>query len=167
MATVPILLKVFNTFVMGNRTRRRIRRDLILYLELLGVYLTGGYELGYAWSEVYGALREQLEPTLLKLLELTDHSGLSVKLVALVRDFPEVRYRVWFGVLEELYREGASIKETLNSFTEVLRCEEERDVESFVRSLPLKLNMIILLCFLPPTLLLLFVPLLLSLDGQM
>jgi hypothetical protein len=146
--------------------RRRARRDLTLFLDGLTLYVTAGFELGYAWSEVGALVEGEIEPSLVSWLRISEPSALPAQLIKLEAGYPDPAHRLWFGLLRELYDQGAGLTEPLSAFSAVLREEERRDLEAFGRALPTRINLLLMVFFLPPTFLLLFLPLLFALSGE-
>ncbi len=146
--------------ILLNREHRRRRHQLSHFFDALSLYLEAGFDMGYAWPEVYRALSPHLCPSLQRALPLSEGQSVSSLLEALGRDYPQVDHRLWFQVLRELYERGAGMREAVEAVARTLREEHERDLESHCQRLPTRANVVLLLFFLPPTLLLLFAPLL-------
>ncbi len=142
------------------RERRRWRRDLIHFFEGVSLHIHSGYDLAYSWSEVLKGLSEVLNPTFTELLCLRDEEGITGLLGRLANGYPEPSHRMWFGMLKQLYGQGAPMGEAVLAAGKTLRGEQERDLEAHCRRLSGRLNLRILFFFLPPTFLLLFCPLL-------
>jgi hypothetical protein len=142
-----------------------LRRDLITFFDGLSLYLRAGYDLSYSWPEVL----RQTEGGRWKIHRWLGGEGLpprfGVRLEHLSAHYPVERHRVWFAVLKELYEQGAPLTDAVHAMAASLRAEQSRDWESFTRTLPTKANLVLLVCFLPPTLVLLFLPLLMTFDS--
>jgi hypothetical protein len=149
------------------RRERRLRHDLIYFLEALSLHLQCGFELSYSWPETLAAVAMELEPRLQAALHGDGEKPMGDKLRDLAANYPVPSHRMWFSVLAELYSSGAPLVEAVQAISQALRREQSRDLETHCRNLPTKANVCLLLFFLPPTLLLLFVPLVLELSGAL
>jgi hypothetical protein len=145
-------------------TRRRERRNLIHFLQGLSLLVTAGYDLSFAWPEAIQMVRGDLDEDWVDELHWSGEPGLAAHLDTLSVCYRDQRHRPWFGVLKDLYIQGGGLGEAISAVADTLRDEQKRDLDGHLRELPIRLNLLILLFFLPPSLLLLFVPLLLSLD---
>lgn len=122
-----------------------------------------GFDLSYAWREALENTRGSVPNSL--LLELSfqkEEDGVGQVLERLAASFSIPRFRIWFSILLELYGKGAGLVEPMNGILRALRKEQEREVEIFIRGLPLRVNVALLIFFLPPALGLVFMPLLLQ-----
>jgi len=145
-----------------KRRRRLLRRDLIGFLDALSLQLQVGYDLAYGWPETLAALDSQLGPDMRTFLRPLDDEAMSATLTRLAGAYPVEAHRHWFHALLDRYVSGASVLESVRAIATYLRKEQERDFEAHCRTLPSKLNVLLILFFLPPTFLLLFVPLILE-----
>jgi pilus assembly protein TadC len=73
---------------------------------------------------------------------------------------------MWFGVLAELYDSGTSTIQAIQAISQTLRREQEAELETHLRVLPLKVNVVLMIFFLPPTFLWLFGPLVMEILAQ-
>lgn len=149
-------------FLLKKR-ERRLRRDLIRFLDLIALHLQGGYDLGYAWPETVRALSAELEPGIAGLLSPAAHEGIAPLLERLEKGYPVAEHRLWFSVIARLYEEGAGLHEPVTAIAATLRKELERDLERHCRNLPSRTNILLLLFYFPAVALLLFIPLLVEL----
>lgn len=155
MASLKLLLK--------KKNERAMRHGLILYLESLSLHLAAGFEMRYAWDETFAALKNEFPVDLVALLEIRTGEGMQDVFQRLTDTYPTSAHRLWFSVLLELYQSGAGMVEVVKSVAETLRSEQANDLETHVRNLPTLMNIILILFFFPPTLLLVFAPLLFEL----
>ena len=146
--------------ILLKRAARRRRQELAQFLESVSLFLDAGFDLSYAWPEAFRSLGARLDPWLAGLLEVPHGETPSATLRRLARNYPEPSHRIWFLVLQELYESGAPLREAMRASAQALRAEHARDLEAHCRTLPTRANVILLLFFLPPTLALLFLPLL-------
>ena len=145
------------------RGRRKRRRDLIQFMEALSVFLFCGFDLSFSWPETLKTFGAESDSDLAQWLT-PGPAGITHDLNRLGRTYPEVSHRLWFSVLSELYQSGAGISEAVVAIAQNLRREQERELDVHGRTLPTRINVILILCFLPPTLASLFIPLLLELQ---
>ena len=151
MAFLPVFLKV--------RKRRRHRDQLIAFLESLCLFLWSGFDLSFAWAEAYKDVTELLDPELAGWLLPRPQETTSDRLQRCSRDFPYPGERVWFRALYQLYSQGAPLSEAFHSMAAQVREEKQRDQEAFLKALPLKVNLLLLLWLVPPLFACLFWPL--------
>jgi hypothetical protein len=150
--------------LLNRRKHRAFRRDLIAFFEALSLYLGAGYDLSYSWAQILTQIKESLAPEMGRLLA-GEENRMGALLKGLTQGYPIAKHRVWFAVLAELYEQGAPLTEAVQAMAAGLRAEQARDWEAFARTLPTKANLVLLVCFLPPTLVLLFLPLVMTLDS--
>jgi hypothetical protein len=136
------------------RAKRRRRNGLVAVLDAVGLYLTAGYDLGYAWPGAVEAARSSLP--------VPADRGMAAVLAELAAGYPDLEHRVWFAVLSDLYTSGASLGAAVEAMSATLRKEQALDLEAHCRLLPTKDNVVLLIFFLPPAFLLLFSPLILE-----
>ncbi len=146
-------------FLLLSRERRRQRQELGHFLDAVSLYLEAGFDLGYAWPEVHRVLAGQLSPQVRDTLAVARGGAISPVLARLGETYPDRQHRLWFQVLRELYERGAGLRDGVEAAARALREEQERDLEAHCLRLPTRANVVLLLFFLPPTLLLLFAPL--------
>lgn len=152
-----------HSILLKNKKKRQLRRDLLTFLDVLSLYLTVGYDLAYAWPETSQMLRQQ---GYLSLLSWEPKSGsLHEWLQKLEENFPVEGYRFIFASLKQLYGRGAPLSPVVKAFSKYLRRELERDFERHLRDSPVRANACLMIFFLPPTLALLFLPILNYLKG--
>lgn len=141
------------------------RHQLLQFLDALSLYLQAGYDLAYGWAETHRALETELCPGLGTELRAgggIDGEGILALLSRLGLSYPEPGHRLWFSVIRELYSSGAGLSDAVRAMANTLRQEHYRDLDAHCRNLPTKINILVLLFFLPPALLLLFTPLILE-----
>lgn len=132
------------------------------FLNCVGLFLLAGYDLTYSWAKSVSLLRSGWSPQLQSFLDLSQ-SGLAGTLTALNQSYPHDEIRVWFGILKELHEAGAGLSELVFAFADNLHLERSQKLEHHVRVLPTKLNILFLLFFFPPLMILLLGPLLFEL----
>lgn len=144
--------------------RKQLKRALILFLETLEVYLRAGFEISFAWPECHAALTPEVECPFFSELALKTNAqeSFAESLQRLSLKYPNPSARPWFGILAELYGAGAPLADAVLALADTLRREEARELEATLRALPARVNVILLLFFLPPALLLIFAPLLME-----
>lgn len=147
--------------LLRAKGERRLRYALISFMEAISMHLQVGFDLAYSWNEVCRAIEEELPVKLKEHLRpwREESTGVTSVLVKLSESYPNRSHRVWFSVLADLYRSGAPLAPACFSIAATLRKEHERELESHCHSLPTRMNVCLILFFLPPTLLLLFYPL--------
>ncbi len=137
------------------------RQCLIQFLQILLLYLQAGYELKLAWLRALSELSDKKRKSLFSL-QLPEFGTLYEHL-----DFLAQRQghdeKHWWRVLYELYGKGAPLVPALKNFVDTLVVQDQADWIRRERQLPLKMNVILIVFFLPPTLLLFIVPLVLAL----
>ena len=142
------------------RQVRRVRRELIQFCDSLLLFLGCGYDLAYSWTETLRASTQSNSlPQIRPELSLSG-VGLTQHLNHLTANFCHAQFRQWFGIFEDAYKTGSPMIPIITAFAQNLRREQERDFEEHCRNLPTRTNVLLLLFFLPPTLLLIFSPLL-------
>jgi len=136
--------------ILKRKKERKVKRDLLFSLELIKLYLSIGYDLSYAWSlsQKKGNLGEQ--------------QTVSETLEKLEKEFSLKKYRLFFGVLRQLYQRGGSLLPALEAFCRVIRKDLEKDLEDHLRKVPTESNILLLVFFIPPALLILILPFLFS-----
>lgn len=143
--------------------RRKRRRDLSQFLEVVVLFLEVGADFASAWDRAL----EQVGATVEGLFSVdpnsSDVSSFSSKLDYLARTYPDPGHRLWFQVFSELYSAGAPMKDVVLSAAEFLRKEHGREVELHCQSFPRRAQIYLLLFFLPPAFFLLFAPVLMQL----
>ena len=151
--------------LLSRRRERAFRRDLIAFFEALSLYLRAGYDLSFSWPEILDQTRGLAGEFVSCLRGKEGADGIGPLLSRLTESYPVESHRVWFAVLRELYEQGAPLTEAVQAIGASLREEQSRDWEAFARTLPTKANLILLVAFLPPTLILLFLPLLMTFEA--
>lgn len=127
------------------------------------MFVLAGFDLSYSWEQASELVREGGDGEFLEQWAMEGSGPLCSKLSELHRSCPLKDMRVWFSVLESLYGQGAPVREALLGMASHLRRSHLQDFESHCRDLPTKVNIWMVLFFLPPTFLLVLVPLLLQL----
>lgn len=146
----------------GRRLKeeRSLRRELILFLDLLELYISVGYDLAFAWQETLNHLKGSAHLNLNQTgTKSWEGQGLLHHLKYLEQEFPIVRYRFAFTGLVQLYSRGGALTPFIQSFSRFLRQELERDLSAYIRDCPTRANVLMILFFLPPALALLLFPL--------
>jgi hypothetical protein len=156
--------------IPGNSLReaRRRRKDLLYFFDTLILHLQVGYDLAYSWRETSKALQGEVSESFFLLVAPSSIEGeresQTAILTRLAAAYPDAPHRLWFSALRELYAQGAPLRDAVVAISHSLRQEQARDLEAHGRTLPARLNVALLLFFLPPTFVLLFAPLLHSLS---
>jgi hypothetical protein len=171
MADYKILLRRLSQPFYRQWQQRKYRYGLICFFDSLTLYLKAGFSLSYSWPETLRALEETFSAELLGDLrgpktESWAERDLGGLLLDLKNNCRNVSYRMWFGILWELYSSGAQLTHGVEAVTTALRREQEREFEMHCRALPTKVNIVLILFFLPPTFLWLFIPLILEILSQ-
>lgn len=158
----------FNLLLKKSNAQRELRRGLIYFLEGLSLHLQGGYEFSYSWNETLKMMSHELPSPLQKelALESSSEGGVNQLLMRLAMRYPTESHRIWFSVLQRLYLSGAGLVDGTLGLAQSLRLEEERDLKHHLKTLPTKINITLILFFLPATFLLLFVPILINLANN-
>ena len=142
-----------------NRHDRWLRRDLLIFLQAIELYLLAGYDLSFGWRESARAVK----PGGFKSwLEADSGAELLSILARFARDYPIPGHRIWFAVIRELVSRGASLGPSVAGFIAALHAETQREIASHTRLLPMRLNLLLLMFFLPSTLALVLIPLLIE-----
>ena len=147
-------------FLLKRKNRGR-RRELLTFLEAIELYLLAGYDLSFAWREAKLALKPGDFKTWVEEGGDTE-TEMGLVLSRFAREYPVAGHRIWFQVLRELVGRGASLGPTLAGFIAALHAETQREVASHARVLPMQLNLLLLIFFLPSTLALVLIPLLIE-----
>jgi hypothetical protein len=160
-------MEYFKFLLTNKRECRRRRRDLIEFLDALSLYLRVGWDLGHAWRETLATLDSHFASDLSSWLCHAEDSRENLMRIwqHLSQNYPDTSHRVWFSAIENLYRNGAGMGEVIQAISSTLRKEQERDLENHCRLLPTKVNVCLILFFLPPTLVWLFAPLVLEIGA--
>lgn len=148
------------------KRRREVRRDLLVFLDALYLYLLGGYELEFAWRTALGELAPSFGRDFAALADLPPDSRLAPKLRQLSHRFPLADCQTWFALLADLHERGATQSDFVSAFAGLVRAEERSDWERHARELPTKLNLCLLVFFLPAAFVVLFGPFLLAMLGS-
>lgn len=155
------------SFSLSVKTEeRRERRAFIRFLDLLGLFLSAGYELTHAWETSAEILNQEdgslTSKNMKKVFQPPTH-GMKELLQTLSEDSKLGNYQRWFQVIQTLYLQGAGMVEVVEGLRGTLQAEEKNDLESHLRRLPTKLQVVLILFFFPPTVILLILPLLTTL----
>jgi len=147
-------LKIFETPV--HRKRQAIQ-TWIRILDLSGCYLNSGLDLSYGWRKAFEAEKKNLSIEFQFKPEesLLDH----LKRLALLS-----QEQTWITPLQNLYSIGSPVGSYLANTSQNLKDSMSRDLENHLQKLPSKVNLGILIFFLPVSLLLLMLPLLSALN---
>ncbi|MFM8316415.1 MAG: hypothetical protein ACKOA8_19215 [Deltaproteobacteria bacterium] len=164
MANHEIFLTRIKIFSSQKWRKRKYRRGLIYFFESLSLYLKAGFSLSYCWGETLRALKGEIPEELENELRgggqmLGVEESLGQVLENLKNNCHIESYRMWFAVLSDLYISGAGLTRSVEALVMALRREQEVDLEAHCRSLPLKVNIVLILFFLPPIFLSLLGPL--------
>lgn len=151
------------SFLLKNRSRRE-RKELIQFTDALSLHLQAGFDLAYSWPKTLEGLAHDLSAATRERLAPKE-AGMSELLGKLAQSYPAPRHRVWFAAICDLYSSGAALNQAVSAMADSLRKEQEIDLEAHCRILPTKINILLLLFFLPPAFLLLFAPLMLEILG--
>lgn len=141
--------------VLLKKTARRRRQRLAHFFEVLSLYLEAGLDLAYAWPRAWEALEGNDD-----FLRMREGESVSAALERLAATYPEPGHALWFSVVGELYGRGAGLRDGVQAAARALRAEQNRALDAHCRKLPMRANVILMIFFLPPTLVLLFAPLL-------
>ena len=71
-----------------------------------------------------------------------------------------LQVRLWFSILIKLVQEGSELAPTLEAMVRELRSQRKWELETYLRDLPTRVNLRLMLLLLPPTLLILVLPVL-------
>lgn len=138
------------SFQLTRKTRRR-RSDLIELVESIEPHLAVGYDLAMSWKLGSEDLKDGWAEDS-RILLCGDGRSIRETLVELSSCYPDPKHRLWFSALLELYTHNASLCPAVRAFLQFLRKEQERDWEAHLRGLPTRLNVGLILFFLPSTL---------------
>lgn len=171
MANHQVLLNVSKIIFWKKWEQRQVCRGLIQFFEALALYLRAGFALSYSWPETLKSLgptlpqslRAELSP---RPLEAGTEESVGHILNRLKLECCVPSHCVWFGVLAELYDSGTSLVQATQAISQTLRRELETDLETHLRVLPIKVNVVLMVFFLPPTFLCLFAPLVMEILAQ-
>jgi hypothetical protein len=131
----------------------KLKAPLLEIVESAELFLLCGFDFSYAWREA----RRSIE---MDLFTPAPGKPFGEFLDSLAKH-PELRFSsAWWSALCSLYETGGPIAETLGALSRHLREERARDIDRFVRLLPLRLHLRLLLFFVPSALFLLFLPML-------
>lgn len=171
MANHKLSINLRCRFFYARRMQRVNRTGLIHFFDALSLYLQAGFALSYAWKEVLSSLEGALPTELRAALSfrMSESEGLEAITQVLFRlqnESAVVPHCVWFSVLADLHSSGGGLTRGVESISKFLRNEQQRDLESHCRSLPTKVNIALLLFFLPPTFLWVFAPLVFEISKQ-
>lgn len=171
MAINEVFMKLIRNPFEKTRIARSYRQGLIYFFEALSLHLRAGFSLSYSWSEVLLALGEALPSQLTRDLSfrVTDSGypeGIREVLLRLQGNKNIATHQMWFSVLAELYDTGAGMAQSVEAVGDALRREQDRELEAYCRTLPMKINVVLILFFLPPTFLWIFAPLVIEILEQ-
>jgi len=131
---------------MGTSKRESVllKKRLLLFFDVLALYVSVGYDLFYAWNEATESSELFGKPDV--------QQSMNAILWDLEKSFNLKTYRFTFGVLRQLYSRGASLTPAIQAFSKTLRRDLERDIEAHLRTAPLRAGLCLLFFFLPPAL---------------
>lgn len=158
-------MEAFGFLLTTPRARRR-RRDLIQFVEGVRLFLRVGWDLAYAWPRTFEQLKDDFGDEARELLAIEPSEGFLSALRAGAAKFPEPAHRTWWALIADLHEAGASLGDALGAFSQTLKEEHRRDLEQHVRAAPTVTNLCLLLFFLPPTVVLILLPLIVGLIGE-
>ncbi len=141
-----------------KRKRRQRTQNLIEFFTALSLFLRVGWDIGHAWREALHSLQPRLGTDMKHFLAL-DGDGLAPVWKRLSAEYPDAEHRLWFTALEKLHQNGAAMGDAVNAIVCSLRNEQSCDLDGHCRTLPARTNILLILFFLPPTLILLLFPL--------
>jgi hypothetical protein len=131
---------------------------------MASLYVSVGFDLAYAWSKTLENLHDDFQKDFCEWANVKEDS-FSRFLLSAADSIPYGEWKVWFESLHELYMGGLAQREFLEAFSENLQEEQSRELETHVRTLPQKINILLILFFLPPVFFLLMAPLVVQLVG--
>lgn len=140
------------TQFLTRKKDRQLKKDLLFFLEVTNLYLSLGYDLSYAWNLA------------LKRKQMHVVQAVSEDLSEKETHFSLKKYRIFFGVLRQLYQRGGALIPAIDTFSRVVRKDLEKDLEAHLRKVPVEANVFLLVFFIPPALLILLLPFLFSLQ---
>lgn len=155
-------IRILLDHTKNARAVRAVRRELIHFADSLALFLACGFDLSHGWKETLKASEVKDLLHLKPHLILDDAGSFSQHLTHLATQFPYPDFRQWFAILEQSYRTGSPVIPIVKAFTDSMRREQAREFEEHCRNLPTRTNILLLLFFLPPALLLVFAPLVLG-----
>ena len=144
------------------REQRRYRHEMILFFHSLSLYLVAGYDFNSSWELVSESLLRGMSRPLRDCLKISQGGVLSDVFRSVQVSFPIQGIRPWLGVLGQFYENGTELVSAIRQLTELLEAEQAMDMENHQRCLPTRLNLILIVFFLPPALMLLMTPLVLG-----
>lgn len=144
-----------HSLLLSKKAERHLRRELLLFFQVTGLYLSAGLDLSLAWTEGIRELGAELKE---HLQEIQGQETLLENLARLEQFFVIPRYRFTFSLLKQLYLQGSPLCPAFKSFSRFLRTELERDLEAHLRATPTRANLLQIAVFLPATLALVFLP---------
>lgn len=133
---------------------------MLTFVHALALHLQAGFDLATSWRNSLSLLEPVLSRDELHRLSFPPDLGLSARLRKLASDWPNPNHRMWFALISDLSNSGASLVPAVNAFAQTLRQEAKLRQEAQARALPSRINILVLVFFLPPAMLLLFAPLL-------
>lgn len=139
---------------------------MLMFVQALALHLQAGFDLVTSWRQSLELLDGLLTKEERLALFLGAEESLSSRLRAL-GEGKDAHLAVWFGLLAELHSTGASLVPAVTAFAQALRGRERLQAEACARELPGRINLLVLLFFLPPALVLLFAPLLTELVASL
>ena len=144
-------------FSLRPKNDENFQSERIAFFEGLLLYLQSGYDPAFAWDRM--ARLSWSERLSLAVFRSDEESVVSVW-ERLVRHPDFAGLGLWFRAMRNLYLAGGSLSPVVEAFATAQKKERERRVKRFAETLPTRMNVCLILFFLPPIFLLLFHPLL-------
>lgn len=132
--------------LLGSKKERGFKKDLLFFLELTKLYLSVGFDLSTAWELSQPSNQNEGNQTVFEELFRMEMSCCFKK------------YRIFFGILRQLYQQGGALIPALDTFCRIIRKDLEKDLEAQLRRLPTEANLLLIVFFIPPALFLLLMP---------
>lgn len=148
-------MEVFK-FFLKKQKNEKLYSELLIFFEGLSLYLEAGYDLSTSWSE----LRSMNWSTeFYPLIQMSGEVGVveQLKYLAEKNIFPDAT--PWFLTMQEQYLEGASMLKISLAMNLSLRRDRELRLKQFMSQLPTRINILLIIFFLPGLFLMLLWPL--------
>lgn len=139
------------------KTDETFQCEWIAFLEGFLLYLQAGYDPSFAWDQM---ARLPWCDRLRHLVHREQQEGVLTVWERLSADPAFRSSRFWFLALRNIYLAGGGLSPVVDAFAIAGKKERERRVKRFGETLPTKMNICLILFFLPPIFLFLFHPLL-------
>ena len=147
-------------FRISQKEKRRWSREFLEWTESMCSGVSVGQGFRETWTQTEATFEESWSSSTLDSLSLPPSLDTLGAMKRVVDRHPLESVRLWFSILIKLVQEGSELAPTLEAMVRELRSQRKWELETYLRDLPTRVNLRLMLLLLPPTLLILVLPVL-------